>query len=88
MKAKEPISEKGDKELSIDTTGAAKLKTSNKLGMEAASDATLKAMKIEINANADITIKANASVKISASGQCEVSSSGLLKLSGSQIMLG
>lgn len=95
-KAKEAISVKGDKDFTLDTTGAINQKTKDKLSIDATQGVSVKGMKIEINANADISINANASVTISAKGKLEVSATGMLKvgtagvlqLSGSQIMLG
>jgi phage protein D len=96
QKAKETISVKGDKDFKLETTGAIAQKTQDKLAIDATQGVSVKGMKVEINANADITLNANAAVTIKAAGKLEVSATGMLKigtagvlqLSGSQIMLG
>lgn len=88
IKSKGDVSVKGDKAFSLETTGKISQKSSDSLTIEASQEVGVKAMKININANADITIKATGKLSIEASGMLSVQAGGVLTLKGASVMLG
>jgi phage protein D len=87
MKAKDPITVKGDKELTIDTTG--------KIAQKSKADFTIDGQKIAATSKTSVDVKGGSTITVDASGSVTVKgssitvqASGPLTLKGSTIMIG
>jgi phage protein D len=86
MKAKDPITVKGDKELTIDTTGKIAQKTKNDFTIDGQKIAATSKSSVDIKGSSTITVDASGSVTIKGAS-ISVEASGSLTLKGSSVMI-